>query len=422
MSDSLRPHESQHARPPCPSLTPGVYSNPCPSSWWCHPNISSSIIPSSSCPQSIPASRSFPMSQLFTSGGHKYWNFSFSISPSNEHPGLISFRMDWLDLLAVQGTLKSLLQHHSSKSSIFWHSAFFTVQLSHQHMTTGKTIALTRWTFVGKVMSLLFDMLSTLVITFLPRSKCLLISWLQSPSAVILGPKKIKSDTVSTVSPSISHEVMGPDAMILVFWMLSFKLTFSLSSFTFKRLFSFSSLSAIRVVSSAYLRLLIFLPSILIPACASSSPAFLMMYSAYKLNKQGDNIQYWHTPFPIGTQSLVSCPFLTVASWPAYRFLKRQARWSGNSHLFQNFPKFIVSHTVEGFALVNKAEIDVFLELSCFFNDPADVGNLISGSSAFSKTSLNIWKFVVHVLLKPGLENFEYYITSVWDECSCVFR
>ena len=147
-------------------------------------------------------------------GGH--WSFNFSISPSNEHPGLI-FRMDWLDLLVLQGTLKSLLQHHSSKASIFWHSAFFTVQLSHPYMTTGKTIALTRRTFVGKVMSLLFNMLSRLIITFLPRSKCLLISWLQSPSAVILEPKKIKSDTVSTVSPSISHEVMEPDAMILVF-------------------------------------------------------------------------------------------------------------------------------------------------------------------------------------------------------------
>ena len=135
----------------------------------------------------------------------KYWSFSFDISPSNEHPGLISFGMDWLDLLAVQGTLKSLLQHHSSKASILRRSAFFTVQLSHPHMTTGKTIALTRWTFVGKVMSLLLNMLSRLVITFLPRSKHLWISWLQSPSAVILETKKIKSFTISTVSPSICH-------------------------------------------------------------------------------------------------------------------------------------------------------------------------------------------------------------------------
>ena len=141
----------------------------------------------------------------------KYWSFTFSISPSKEYPG---FRMDWFDLLAVQGTLKSLLQHHSSKASILWCSAFFTVQLSHPYMPTGKTIALTRRTFLGKVMSLLLNMLSRLVITFLPRSKCLLISWLQSLFAVILEPKKIKSDTVS---PSVSHEVMGADAMVFVF-------------------------------------------------------------------------------------------------------------------------------------------------------------------------------------------------------------
>ena len=147
----------------------------------------------------------------------KYWSFSFNVSPSNEHPGLISFTMDWLDLLAGQRTLKSLLQHHSSKASILQCSVFFIIQLSHPYVATGKTIALTRWTFVDKVMSLLYNMLSRLVITFLPRSKYLLISWLQSPSAVILEPPKIKSDTVSTVSPSISHEVMVLDAMILVF-------------------------------------------------------------------------------------------------------------------------------------------------------------------------------------------------------------
>ena len=160
-------------------------------------------------------------------------------------------------------------------------------------MTTGKTIALTRWLFVGKVMPLLFNMLSRLVITFLPRSKHLLISWLQSPSAGVLEPRKIKSVTVSIVFPSICHEVMELDTMIFIFFlMLSFKPGFSLCSFTFiKRLFSYSSLSAIRVVSSAYLRLLIFLPAIFIPACGSSSPAFHMMYSAYKLNKQGDNMQ-----------------------------------------------------------------------------------------------------------------------------------
>ena len=159
--------------------------------------FSSSVVPFSSCPQSLPASGSFPMRQLCMRWP-KYWSFSFSISPSNEHQRQISFRMEWLDLLAAQETLKSLLQHYSSKVSISQHSAFFTVQLPHPYMTTGKTIALTRQTLVGKVMSLLFNMLSRLVITFLQRSKRLLISWLQSPSAVILEPPKIKSDTVST--------------------------------------------------------------------------------------------------------------------------------------------------------------------------------------------------------------------------------
>ena len=168
-------------------------------------------------PSIFPSIRVFSNESVLRIRWPKYWSFSFNISPSNEHPGRISLRMDWLDLLAVQGTLKSLLQHHSSKASILWWSAFFTVQLSPPYMTTGKTRALTRGAFVGKVMSQLLNILSRLVITFLPRSKCLLISWLQSPSAVILEPLKIKSVTVSTVSPSISHEVMGLDAMILVF-------------------------------------------------------------------------------------------------------------------------------------------------------------------------------------------------------------
>ena len=183
-------------------------------------------------------------------------------------------------------------------------------------------------------------MLSGLV--FLPRSKHLLISWLKSSTAVILEPKKIKSATVSIVSPSISHKV-ELDARILVFWMLSFKPTFSLYSFIFiKRLFS-SLISAIRVVSSAYLRLLIFLPTILIPTYASSSPAFHMMYSAYKLNKQGDNIQPWHTPFTISNQFVVPCPVLTVASWPAHRFLKRQVSWSGSPMSFRIFHSLLWS-------------------------------------------------------------------------------
>ena len=179
------------------------------------------------------------------------------------------FPLGWTGWISLQskGLSKSFLQHHSQKASILWRSAFFTVQLSHPYKTTGKTIALTRWTFVGKVMSPLFNMLPRLVVNFSSKEQASFNSWLQSPPAVILEPRKIKSDTVSTVSPSICHEMMGPDAMILVFWMLSFKPTFSLSSFTFiKRLFT-SSLSAIRVVSSAYLRLLIFLLAILISAC-----------------------------------------------------------------------------------------------------------------------------------------------------------
>ena len=197
MSDSLWPHGLQHARLPCVSPTLGACS--CPSSQCCHPTISSCF--PLLLPSVFPSIRVFSNQSVLHIRWPKYWSCSFSIRASNEHPGLISFRMDWLDLLAVQGTLKSLLQHHSSKASILRHSAFFTVQLSHPRMTTGKTIALTRWTFVGKVIPLLFNMLSRLVITFLPRSKRLLISWLQSPSAVILEPPKIKSDTVSPSFP-----------------------------------------------------------------------------------------------------------------------------------------------------------------------------------------------------------------------------
>ena len=161
VSNSLWPYELQHTRPPCPSPTPWVYSNSCPSSQWCHPSISSSVIPFSSCPQSLPASGSFPMSQFFPSGGQSIGvSASASVLPMNTQDWLISFRMDWLDLLATQGTLKSLLQHHSSKASILQCSAFLTVQLSHPYMTTGKTIALTKWTFAGKVIALLFNMLS----------------------------------------------------------------------------------------------------------------------------------------------------------------------------------------------------------------------------------------------------------------------
>ena len=195
---------------------------------------------------------------------------------------------------------------------------------------------------------------------------------------------------------------------------------FPLFCFTFiKRLFSSFLLSAIRVVLSVYLRLLIFLLEILITACASSNPVFHLIYSVYNLNKQGNNMQPWRTPFPIWNQSVVPCLVLTVASWPAYRFLRRQVRWSSIPITFKNFPQFVVIHTVKGFGVVNKAEVDVFLELSCLFDDLADVGNLISGSSAFSKSNLKIRKFTVHILLKPGLENFEHYFPSVWDECNC---
>ena len=192
MSGSLRPHELQHARLPCSLSTTRACLNSCPLIRWCHPTISSSVVPFSSCPQSLPASESFPMSQLFTWGGQSTGvSGSASVFPMNIQAGLISFRMDWLALLAVQGTLQSLLQHHSSKASILQYSAFFySPTLTSIHDYWKKTIALSRQTFVDKVTSLLFNMLSGLVITFLPRSKHLLISWLQSPSAVILEPPK----------------------------------------------------------------------------------------------------------------------------------------------------------------------------------------------------------------------------------------
>ena len=267
----------------------------------------------------------------------KFWSFSFSISPSNEYSGLISFRMDWLDLLAVQGTLKSLLQHYSSKASILLHSAFFIVQLSRPYMTIGKAKALTRWTYVGKVMSLLFNALSRFVIAFLPRIK--------PPN--FMAAVTIHSDfgaqenKVCHCFPIYMPWSNGTRCHDLSFWMLSLKPAFSLSSFTFiKRLFSCFLLSAIRVVSSAYLRLLIFLPAILIPICSSFSLAFLIIYSAYELNKQGDNIQPWCTPFPMLNQCVVPCSVPTVASRPAYRFHRRQVWLSGKKGLLRE-PKMI---------------------------------------------------------------------------------
>ena len=276
MSNCLQPHGLRHARFPCSSPSPRVCSNSCPLSGDAIQPISSSVARPLFLflPPVFPSIRVFFNEWALYIRWPKYW--SFSISPSNEYSELISFKTDLSDPFAVQGTLKSIFQHLNSEESILWCSAFFMVQLSHPYLMTEKTIALTRWTFVGKVMSLLFNMLSRVVIVFLPRSKHLLVSWLQSPFAVILEPKKIKSVTIFTFSQSICHEVMGPDALILGFWK-SFKATFSLSSFTFiKRLFSSSSLSAIRcqmadgichfgkwyqMVTFVYMRLLIFLIS-----------------------------------------------------------------------------------------------------------------------------------------------------------------
>ena len=240
MSNSLQPHEPQHTRPPCPSTTTRVHPNPCPLSRLCHPTNSSSVIPFFSCPQSFPASGSFPMSQLFACGGHGV-SASTSVPPMNTQDWS---PLGWTGWISLQSKgLKRIFSNNAVQKHQFFCAQLSIVQLSHPYMTTGKTIVLTRWTFVGKVMSLLFNILSRLVITFLPSSRCLLISWLQSPPAVILEPRKLKSTTVSTVSPSICHEVMGPDAMMLVFWTLSFKPTFhsppSLSSRGFSVLLHF---------------------------------------------------------------------------------------------------------------------------------------------------------------------------------------
>ena len=239
----------------------------------------------------------FPSIRIFSNDSDlciwwpKCWNFSFSITPSNEYSRLILFRVDWFDLLAVQGTLKSL-PAPQFESIILWCSAYFMVQILHPYMTTGKTIALTTWTFVGKVMSLLFNMPSRFVIAFLPRSKHLLISWLQLSSAVILEPKKIKSVTVSTFYPSICHEVMGSDAMILVFLMLSFKPAFSLSFFTiikrlFKFFFTFYHYSGIIYISEV----VNISPSSFDSSLCLIQPSISTKYFVHKLNKQGGNIQ-----------------------------------------------------------------------------------------------------------------------------------
>ena len=263
------------------------------------------------------------MSQLFTWGGQSIGvSASASVLPMNTQDWS---PLGWTGWISLQSKgLSRVFSNTTVQKHQFFRAQFSSQSNLHPYMTTGKTIALTRQTFVGKVMSMLLNMLSRLVITFLPRSKHLLISWLQSPSAVILEPQNIKSDTVSTVSPSISHEVMGPDAMILVFWMLSFKPTFWLSSFTFlKRLFSSYSLSAIRVVSSAYLKVLIFLPAILISACASSSHCLLNEWVVvgkqvvvYLLNRD----QFFEIPWTIARQAPLSMGFPRQEHWSELLF------------------------------------------------------------------------------------------------------
>ena len=288
----------------------------------------------------------------------KYW--SFSVRTSNKCSGLIPLKIDWFDL-AAQGIFRSLLQHHSLKASILQHPAFFIIQLS-QVRDHWRDHSLDYMDLCWQSnISLLLNTLSRFVIAFLSRSKCLLISWLQSASAVILEPKKRKSVTTANFPPCICHAKMGPDAMILIFLMFSFKLALSLSSFTLiKRLFNSSYLSAIRVVSSAYLRLLIFLPPMLIPACNSSSLAFLMMCSAHKLNKQGDST----LSYSFLNLEPVSCSIRgSICCFMTHILVSQETgKMVWYSHLFQSFPWFIMTHAVEGFGIVDET-VDVFSEI-----------------------------------------------------------
>ena len=293
---------------------------------WCHSAISSSDTLFSFCPQSFPELRTFPVIQLLTWGDQ---NTGASASPSVLPVSIqdwFPLRLTWFDRLAVQGNFMSLLQHHGSKASILWCSAFFMVQLSQLYLTIEKTIAFTIQTFVGRVMSLLFNALSRFVIAFLPRSNCLLISWLESSFTMILEPKKWNCHYFLFFLFYLpwSNGARCRDLSFLDFSLIfNFKLGFSLSSFTLiKRFFSFSSLSAIRVVLSTNLRLLMFLPPTLIPACNSSSPAFLLMCSAYKLNKQDKIWQLCLTHFSILNQSVAPYRVLTEAFWPTYSFLR----------------------------------------------------------------------------------------------------
>ena len=324
---ALWPLGLQLARLPCPSVSPGVGVDACPLGRWCRPAASRSALPFCLWAQSFPASASFPVSQLFASGGQSIGASSrltltlLSFSHSSDYSWLISLKMDWFDLLAFQGTLKRLLQHHNSKAPILQHSAFFMVHLSHLCNGCWKNRNF------DCMDSLLSNMLSRVVIVFLPKNRVSSVPCLQSPSAGILELRKIPCLSRCALCP-VCHNVMGLDAVILVFWMLSFKPAFSLLFFTIiKTLFSFSLLFIIIMVSSAYLRLLIYLSAVWTPACDSSSPACHVMYSAYKLNKQGDNIQPLHNSFP--NLEPVRCSMSgSVTTWPAYMFLRRQVRWS----------------------------------------------------------------------------------------------
>ena len=321
VSDSLRPHGLQHTRLPCPSPSPRACSDSRPSSQWYHP---SSVTRFSSCLQSFPTPGFFLIRQLLAACGQSIGaSASASVLPMNIQDRF-PLGFDWFDLLSVQGTLKSLLKHHSSKASILRYSAFFMVQLSHPYMTTRNTIALTRWTFVSKVMSLLFNMLSRFIIAFLPRSK-----HLNFMAAVTIcsdfGAQENKVCHCFQFLPIYLPWSVGIGCHDHRFWNVEFKPAFPLSSFTLiKRLFSSSSLSALRVVSSAYPRLLIVLPAIFLPACASSSLAFRMMYSAHKFNQQGDSIKPWCTPFPILNQCIVPCLVLKGHCY-------NDSWWSGKS-------------------------------------------------------------------------------------------
>ena len=320
----------------------------------CHPLL---LLPSV-----FPSIRVFSNESALHFRQPNYW--SFSISPSN------GYIQSWFPLGLIG--LISCCPRDSKESSLA--SQFKNINSTALSLPYGPPltslhdIALIIQIFVSKVMSLLCNMLSRFVIVFPPRSKCLLISWLWSPFAVIFWAQENKiCDYFPFFFPSICHKVLGPNAMILVFWMLSFMPAFSLSSFTLiNRLFSSSSLSAIRVVSSAYLRLLRFLPEILLPACTLSTLAFYMMCSAYKLNKQGDNIQPWHTPLTNLNHSMFSsnCHFLTCI---------QVSQEAGDKVVWS---QFVVIHTVEGSNIVNEA-VYVFLEFPCFFYDPGDAGNLI---------------------------------------------